>query len=283
MKRKHYFKKYSNNSFMRRLNIYWKNANKTALLIAFSVLVLLIIVFSAVTSQHNTSKNYMLIKDKSEIIIGIGSENPSFGSVDENGTVTGFEKDLAELVFKKMYPDKHLRIMHVESHEISYLLKNGTIDVAFSMLVPGNIKTQGLSLSSAYYSDPIAIYTTERRSEAGVASLGSSKIYYMEMRRQQAVRLFDSLDVKNVRLTYSNSYPDVIVSITQSSSYAVLVPLHKGMNYFHSLFRLEYEPIANVNYCAAFWKENADVIPSFNSTVSSLKDDISALKEKWNI
>ncbi len=268
--------------FVRKLNIIWANTNKIAILIMLALIVVAVLVLSIVTGKNNISSVPALLS-KTEIVVGIATENDKFAKLNKDDSFIGFEPELAELVLGELCPNSKIKFVHIDDQEASYLLRSGKIDLAFGMLIPGNIKAQGLSLSNAYYNDTISIYSTESRANAGLKSIGGTKVYYMEMRKQSINAMLNELQIKNVRLYQASSYPDALLSVTGSSVYAIAAPTHKGEVYLHSLYKIEAESSERISYSVAAWTENADFMELFNSKLSDLKDKISVLKEKYNI
>lgn len=280
---RYYKRKLKENKTARKLLIFWQNMNKKAAAAALLGIAVLVFVYFAVTGSGKTDVQDDVFSDRQRIVIGIGSEHPSFGAVGENGEVTGFEAELACLLMERILPGKEVKLVGIESQEASYLLRNGKIDIAFAMLAPGTIKSEGLTLSRSYYEDEIAVLTTESRAKSGMRSIGGAKLYLVDMRKQTLSNMLSELEIKNVRIISCSSYPDGILAVTESSAYAIAAPRHKADIYLHSLFMLEHDSKETVSYCAAAWKDNKVLIELINGELKTSKDDIEALKDKWDL
>ena len=267
---------------IRKFNIIRENTNKIAIAIVIGLVLVAAGILLAVTGRNKVSDIPALMLKK-EIVVGISTENDRFASVDDSGRLTGYEPELAELILGSLCPDASLKFVHIEDQEASYLLRAGKIDIAFAMLVPGNIKAQGLSLSSAYYQDDIAVYSTESRANEGISSVGGTKVFYVEAKKQSVSDLFESQGVKNVRLLQSGSYPDAVISVTESSVYAVAAPRHKGEKFLHSLYEIPTESSVTVPYSAAVWTTNSSFMDFFNAKLAELSEENADLKKRWGI
>ncbi|MBE5759486.1 MAG: transporter substrate-binding domain-containing protein [Clostridiales bacterium] len=271
------------NKIQRKLNIFLKNLNKKAVLAVLGIIILAAAVLIFVTSGDDAQMKKAKLMNENEIVIGIGLEHSSFGRKNEDGTLSGFEVDLAKLLMEDLVPGKEIEFVAIEDQEASYLLRNGEIDLAFSMLVPGTIKSQGLSLSSAYYQDEIVLMTTESRARGALSAIGSTKVYAIDMKKQTLSEMFSDLAIKNVRVISCSSYPDAVLAVTQSSAFAVAAPAHKAEVYLHGLFALAQESGKTVSYTIAAWTENSDFISLINESLHKNKDEIEALKNRWGI
>lgn len=249
--------------------------------------VILAVVAGAVivnATRHVTS-NETALYQKSSVTIGIGTTNPSFGAVASDGTITGFDRDVAAAIMERLYPDVKVQYVSIEQQETSYLLKNGTIDMALAMLPTGVLKTEGISLSNGYFMDSVYPFVTKDSAIASTNQLQGKRLFIMDCDcdASEVTTALKALGFTNDTVNCT-AYPDAVTALKNASADAIISPKYKIEKYSGDLKQLQPKLI-DLNYRVALWRTNSDALQPINDCIRQMKNDgtLEGLKNKWNI
>ena len=261
-------KNYISNFFRRIFNKYTAKYWIVAAAIA-----LVIVVFAIVTATRPVTAEQTGFYSKDIIRIGIGIDNPSFASLDENGSPQGFERDLAELVFGELYPEAELEFMEIEEQQASYLLRNGEIDVALCMLAADVLKSQGLALSDGYFTDGIYAFVTADGGVTGLNGLQGRTVGVMAS-EVPASLVTDYLEEQGLEVDVMEyaSYPDAIDALEAGRISAIFTTRYKMAQHGEGLLMID-QPVSTLTYRMAFWTDNTSTRTLVNQKLAELRED----------
>ena len=221
--------------------------------------------------------------DLGEIVVGIAAPS-AFAAVDDTGEVTGFERDVAAAVLSDLYPDKAVSFRAISSQEASYLLKPGQIHIALGMYVSGPLKTQGLSLSNAYFTDGVYAFCPAESTADSLWALTNqrARVLSSDITKSAVASMFKKLEIA-VDLHLCSSYPDGIASLSRGDCAALIAPRYK-LESFAELRRIE-EPVGFASYRFLLWSDNADVTALINTSLSRLRASgkLAELRNTWGL
>ena len=221
--------------------------------------------------------------DLSEIVVGIAAPS-AFAAVDDAGEVTGFERDVAAAVLSNLYPEKAVSFRAISSQEASYLLKTGQIHIALGMYVSGPLKTQGLSLSNAYFTDGVYAFCPAESTADSLWALTNQRVRGLssDITKAAVASMFKKLEIA-VDLHLCSSYPDGIASLSRGDCAALIAPRYK-LESFAELRRIE-EPVGFASYRFLLWSDNADVTALINTSLSRLRASgkLAELRDTWGL
>ena len=221
--------------------------------------------------------------DLSEIVVGIAAPS-AFATVDDAGEVTGFERDVAAAVLSNLYPEKAVSFRAISSQEASYLLKTGQIHIALGMYVSGPLKTQGLSLSNAYFTDGVYAFCPAESTADSLWALTNQRVRVLssDITKSAVASMFKKLEIA-VDLHLCSSYPDGIASLSRGDCAALIAPRYK-LESFAELRRIE-EPVGFASYRFLLWSDNADVAALINTSLSRLRASgkLAELRNTWGL
>ena len=221
--------------------------------------------------------------DLGEIVVGIAAPS-AFATVDDAGEVTGFERDVAAAVLSDLYPDKAVSFRAISSQEASYLLKTGQIHIALGMYVSGPLKTQGLSLSNAYFTDGVYAFCPAESTADSLWALTNQRVRVLssDITKSAVASMFKKLEIA-VDLHLCSSYPDGIASLSRGDCAALIAPRYK-LESFAELRRIE-EPVGFASYRFLLWSDNADVTALINTSLSRLRASgrLAELRDTWGL
>lgn len=221
--------------------------------------------------------------DLGEIVVGIAAPS-AFAAVGDAGEVTGFERDVAAAVLSDLYPDKAVSFRAISSQEASYLLKTGQIHIALGMYVSGPLKTQGLSLSNAYFTDGVYAFCPAESTADSLWALTNQRVRVLssDITKSAVASMFKKLEIA-VDLHLCSSYPDGIASLSRGDCAALIAPRYK-LESFAELRRIE-EPVGFASYRFLLWSDNADVTALINTSLSRLRASgrLAELRNTWGL
>ena len=221
--------------------------------------------------------------DLGEIVVGIAAPS-AFAAVDDTGEVSGFERDVAAAVLSDLYPDKAVSFRAISSQEASYLLKTGQIHIALGMYVSGPLKTQGLSLSNAYFTDGVYAFCPAESTADSLWALTNQRVRVLssDITKSAVASMFKKLEIA-VDLHLCSSYPDGIASLSRGDCAALIAPRYK-LESFAELRRIE-EPVGFASYRFLLWSDNADVTALINTSLSRLRarGRLAGLRNTWGL
>lgn len=254
-------------------------------IIAGAVLVAALVGAAIVNATRVVSAEETAFASKKHIVVGIGERNPSFASIAPDGGATGFEPDLLRALIGKEFPDAQIDFVHVEEQEVSFLLRNGEIDLALAMLPRDVLKTQGLTLSNGYFMDAAYAFTRQESGVANLNGLNGRRVYAMstEVKTSEIGKALENMSIKP-ELVGCSSYPDALDALASGAATAVICPRYKMYGYSDGLTRVE-PAVVGVSYRIAAWKTNSKAITLINQNLKKLRSsgEHAELLEKWDI
>lgn len=249
-----------------------------------AALALLIVVVAVAGSKSSEIKpEDTALYSKGSITVGVVDSENGFARVLESGEVVGFEPELIEELLGRIYPEKDVTILGIESQLASYMLKNGEIDLALGGFSKGVQKTQGLSVSVPYCYDGAFAYVKGDSPITSPVMLNGKQVLATTTEFTR-VSIVTALEEKNIKMDISqcSSYPDGIENVEMGRS-AALIALRSKMTGDHGLRRIE-EKLMDVGFCVLAWTENGDAIKLIDSEIEKMTDEgiVRSLANKWS-
>lgn len=254
-------------------------------LIALLIVAVIITTVILLTAPKPVTLEDTSLYGKNEITIGIAvDECPSFASMAEDGSISGFEKDLMDTLVSSLYPDAEIIYRAMDAELISYELRAGNIDLAIGMLPKDALRSQGLSLSSAYYTDGVYAFTVSGRYASLGSLLGTQASVMITEVSKSTVSAALKEENLSIDLISCSSYPDGILGVQNGNNAALIAPKCKTEAKQSELIALP-EKICDVSYHIAAWTENANVIKLINKELTTLSKNgtYDELLQKWDI
>lgn len=266
--------------------INWKKyINKKTILIAVLAIFVLVAGFFVYTRLRNRLPKVEStgLYEKDEILVGIATGTP-FASAAEDGTPAGFEVEIAKHALSTVYPEKRIAFIPIDSQEASYLLRNNEIDIALGMFCDGVLKTQGLSLTTGYFTDGIYAYTTAESSTSAIAHLNKRSVRMMtsEIKTSTAKEAFESREL-DVEILSCSSYTDGIDDVKKGNAAALITTSYKAAPYA-DLLKID-ESLGAVSYRMLLWRENKDAATLLSEAIRKMQTDgtLAALQTQYNL
>ena len=280
------FKKEKFEEFIYNIKYMLKNLRKVLtlkrILIIFGVLVIVAGGAVLLKRMNRAKPEDSPLYSKSELNIGIVT-GTAF-AVSEEGSITGFERELIEKIVSDLFPGPEVRIIEVLSQEASYKLRTEEIDIAIGMFTSGPVKTQGLSLSTPYFTDTIYAYVPKHGKYEDLFSLTNKRVRVLssDITKSSVNSMFKKLGV-TVDLHLCSSFDEGIESLIREDCVAIVAP--KNMVPDDIGLKNIDEPVGQVSYRIMIWKDKSATLEVLNREIEALKSSgfIDELCEKYRI
>ena len=262
-------------------------------LITTVIIVVAVLIGAAVGSYIMTRQGFesSTIATSDTIKIGIRTDVEGFGGLDENGNITGFDRDYIDAILKELLGDqqKIYEYYAITSQDAAGEMKYGNINIALGLLTEGTNKTSGFRLTKPYYTDKVvAIVRSDSRLEK-LTNLEGGSIGVLS----NAISADDLKDyIKSKNMKYSTSevlrysdYESVREDIEAGRVTAVVMPKVLANRFVEEGFRMVAEPLYEVGYSIMLPTGQAAVETEMNRVIEQFEQDgtTQALREKWGI
>ena len=218
------------------------------------------------------------------ITVGIVDGARGLAEIDENGEAVGFEPEFMRELISRIYPDKDVDFISIDSQIASYMLKNGEIDLAIGGFVRGVTKTQGLSVSDSYYLDGVYAYVPENSTMTNATELNGMDVLATttEFTRTSLLSALEEINI-TMNVSQCSSYPDGIESVNNGNA-AALIGLKTKMQNREGLKMLDGK-LMNAGYSVLAWTDNSQVIELINKEIANMKEDgtLESLALSWGL
>ncbi len=250
----------------------------------------IVIVFVLVTSMGRSSSSSITPSDtalygRSEITVGVVTDSLLLSEKSDYGTIRGFNCDFISEALSAIYPDTRVKFTEITSQIASYKLKNLQIDLAIGAFTKGVTKTQGLSVSSPYYTDRVYAYVAPSIDVDTLSGLQGRKVYATttEFTRSSLSTALKAINL-NLDTHMASSYSDALFAIENGNADAIISMRCMSEEAEQKLKRIE-EPVMSVGYCVLAWTSNSRVTTLINAQISRMTEDgtLSELEETWGI
>ena len=243
--------------------------------------------FSAVACASRNDSDYEYIKNKGKIIIGITDFEPM--DYKENGEWTGFDAELARLVFKKLG-------VEVEFQEINWKTKEGelagkTIDCTWNGLTWDSERAENMSMSDYYMINRqvIVVKNTDSDKYANSQSFDGTNI---AAESGSAGEELISKALNKAKLIEKDSQIDALTELVAGTVDAAVIDftmanylINKEGSNFSGLKILDGIIDSQNEYYSIAFRRGSDITEKVNTILSDLKKsgEIADLAKKYGL
>ena len=234
--------------------------------------------------RSNIRSSYLAGKES--ITVGIRTDVSAFGSIDENGNASGFDKDVTEILLKNIFGEEVI-ITYEElwSENAGAALKYDQIDIAAGFIVAGTDKTSGFASTVPYYDDGAVIVSSSGFSapsdlENKTVGIMNSMINVSVMEDYLASQ---NIQVKELLRYYD--YPSAKSDLSTGTIDAFIVPWELADAYFKNEYHVSSDPLFDVSYSLLFPPGESSIADVFSNEINKLKNSGELLEtaEKWGL
>lgn len=247
-----------------------------------------VVVCAAVVPQISARQKYeeSFIATQDVLRIGVRTAVEGFGDIDENGSITGFDRAVVEEVLRRLVEEpKIYEYVPLTSQNAGASLKYGRADIAVGQLVEGTTQTNGFTLTDPYYTDRVVALVPDSSRISSITELETGIGYLATA--LSGTQVSDELDALNVDvpLTVYSDYESALTDLSHSRINAVLMPYTTARRMQPLGYRVLAEPLYDIDYRIMLPTDAGAVAQRMNRVLSDMLEDgtISALRAQWDV
>lgn len=234
--------------------------------------------------RSNIRSSYLAGKES--ITVGIRTDVSAFGSIDENGNASGFDKDITEKLLKNIFGEEVIiKYEALWSENAGAALKYDQVDIAAGFIVAGTDKTSGFVSTVPYYDDNAVIISSSGISTA--ADLEGKTVGIMNSMINVSVmeEYLESQHIEVKELLRYYDYPSAKNDLMNGATDAFILPKELADAYFKSEFKVSREPLFDVSYSLLFPPGETGIADVFSHEISNLESsgELRETAEKWGL
>ncbi|MBD5559515.1 MAG: transporter substrate-binding domain-containing protein [Clostridia bacterium] len=264
------------------------SANRKGLLIT----VLIVAAAAAVlfSMRHMAARNdyaSSFLNTKDAITIGIRTDVPGFGEVDENGEIIGFDRDLIDLILGRLIgsEEKIYSYVPLTSQNAGAALKYGVADICLGQLTSGMLQTNGFTLTDPYFRDRVVAVVPDNSQIVSIREVpGSIGLLTTAVPAETARTELEAIDMPTDLTSYSD-YESALTDLTYGRISTVLMPYETARQFTRDGYRILPEELFSIGYGILLPTGQDAVAAQFNAAIAQLQENgtIGALRTKWNV
>lgn len=243
-----------------------------------------ILILSNAVAQSNVAGSYM---SKAETIkVGVRTDVKGFGEVDANGTIQGFDADVAsEAIVRVFGKDKPVSFVALSSEDAGAGIKYGQIDVALGFLAAKTERVSGYLVTDPYYTDKIVAVSAGAGIAASVQNLDQKDVGVLSSLISSS-QADDSLKSKNVTAQIIKYYgfEDAKLDLDKNKINAFLAPQALAKQYMSGYITLG-DPLGTIGYSIMLPASEGAVQGAMTNAIHAMQSDgtVANLAVKWGI
>lgn len=218
--------------------------------------------------------------------VGVRTDIPGMSSMDpKTGEYSGFEVDLANEVFKRVYGSNvHVVFVGVSGETRETMLDDGAVDALIASYTITDQRKELRNISQPYHTSSVKILVNRSSGYAGIADLNGRTIGVLE-NSTTADALRSYAQSKGVTV-FPNEY-DSYLAIKDSLSSGLISGFCTDnvilAGYLDDGSMLLPDSFANQDYGVATRKDDATFAASVDDAITALKGDgtLASLEQKW--
>lgn len=255
------------------------------------ILVLALVFFLRPGPDPYDSAEVAKILDRGVLRVGVRDDVPSFGYEDSEGTRTGLEVDLANLLAARIFGTAEAEFAIVNFNTMSAKLRNAQLDACIALAQTG--MSTALVYSEPYYTDAVAIMVLasspyQSPEELAGRSIGCINRDGTNLRysARNALNAFaEGQDPKCTVIEYSSS-ADMIADLANGKLSGVCMEYALLFSYFSAdAHRILPQAIGTISYSIAFQPGSTALVEIANEMIRDMRADgsLGALLQKWSL
>ena len=225
---------------------------------------------------------------KEDITVGIRCDVPAFGSEDENGNITGFDRDVTEALIRNVFGDDiDIEYSTLWSENAGAAVKYDQVDFAAGFIVAGTDKVSTFAVTDPYYTDQAVIVVKEGSSVKGISSLNGRSVglFNTEINVATMENYADDAGVSFKELFRYYDYESARNDLNSGAIDAFILPRQLALNYFQDRFTILDEGLFGVGYSILFPVGETGIASVFSNEIERMEDtgEMDELAEKWGL
>lgn len=260
---------------------------RTQCVIAAVVLALVAVVWvgaAGAASRRSYQESFLVTDDTVSVGIRVGS--PGYGELDENGQITGFDREYIDVLLSRLIDEpKIYKYVPLTSQDAGAAIKYGQADICLGQLSSGRTQTSGFALSDAYCADHVVALVSPNSQLNDIADLESGLGVLATALSVDETEAELRKKGITMPLTQYSDYESALTDLTHSRVNAVIMPYSVARRLEASGYRIIAEPLFDVSYRIMLASGEDTVLSQINRIIQDMEKDGTgpALRAKWNV
>ena len=263
--------------------------HKTRFIVIIAVIAAVIITIAAVinlTQNRNFSSSFLVSGDV--IKIGIRTDIERFGQMEEDGTITGFDRDVIDEALNRILPAKErlIEFVSITSQDAGANIKYGVTNINLGLIVADSEKTSGFRISDSYYEDNVVavVQGSSRLDKISNMEGGRLGVFQSVLPDNSMSGYLSKNKMEFDTLRYSD-YESAITDLEHNRVNAIIMPYAMARQFEQAGLRVLAEPLFTVAYSVMLPTNQAAFCTELNKALAEMRRDgtLDELAAKWNL
>lgn len=263
--------------------------NKKPFIILAVIIIAAIITIAAIAAAVNRRDyNSSFLVTGDTIKIGIRTGVEGFGELDENGNITGFDRDLIDEILNRMLNgrQKIIEYVPITSQNAGSSIKYGKTNICLGLLTDETDRTKGFRLSEPYYTDNVVAVVNGNSRLESLSNLEGGKlgVFSAAISQDELERYLSRNHMEYDIVRYSD-FESAMSDIENNRVNAVVLPYTLARRFETAGYRILAQPLYEIGYSVMLPTGQAAFTGEMNKVISDMKNDgtIDALLKKWDL
>ncbi|MBE5780918.1 MAG: transporter substrate-binding domain-containing protein [Clostridiales bacterium] len=214
------------------------------------------------------------IRKRGTITIGVTSDTAPLGYIDANGSLAGFEADLARAIGGEIVGERSVVLVPVTNRTRAAKLDYGHIDFAISMISNVSANQERYHQSDAYYTDPITFLTRSGKSITADEDLSGKKIaVFQDSIPHNTLKSHVEKWENPPQIIPYTSFDEIKGGLGSAEVDLVCAENSVLRQFGQSGYTISSHSIGSVSYAITIRKNENDLYQEVQNIVNRLKDD----------
>lgn len=253
-------------------------------IVAAAVVVMLIAADFAQTRNFYSSS---LVSGDS-IRIGLRTDIKGFGQMEEDGSVTGFDRDVIEEALSRILPaqERLIEFVPITSEDAGANIKYGNTDINLGLIVEGSGKTSGFKITDPYYEDNVVavVQGSSRLDKISNMEGGRLGVFQNTLPEGSMDSYLSKNKMEFTILRYSD-YESAITDLEHNRVNAIIMPYAMARRFEQAGLRVLAEPLFTIGYSIMLPTNQTAFCAELNKVIAEMRRDgtLDELAAKWSV
>ena len=251
-------------------------------ILAVLLAALLLAAFAGCGAQEQSDDSLQKVLDAGKFVLGLDTEFPPMGFVDENGEIVGFDIDMAKEVCSRL--GVQLVLQGINWDEKEKILDRGDIDCIWNGLSVTPARQEALCLSEPYMKNEMIGVVRKESGFLSIKDLKGAKIGVQH--GSSAYEALQKQDIGKIRIMPYDNVVTIIEELAKESIDAALIDSVVAYYYMYSMPGSYYilpETFNEEEYAIGFRKNDLKLRDRIQEIISEMKADgtLADISKKW--
>ena len=212
------------------------------------------------------------LRTRGTIVVGVQSDRAPYGQMDDSGTASGFEPELATALCESVLGTGSVQFLGVNPKTARAQLEQENCDVLFAMVVVNEVNLSKYQLSDAYAQEPVALLS--RGGQSVDLNSADTRIGVIPSSNAETV-LTTYLSTNNLSATVVDisSYPDATDALSRGTIHAFCAETSALNLIVSSDLQISPQTVGHLNYAFAVRLGEDDLFQALQQALTAMRQD----------